>query len=208
MVAIDHLLWAAPDLDPAARLFESVTGIAPARGGSHAGFGTRNSLASLDREMYFEIIAPDPAQPLYGNLGEELAKLPRSGLFTFAIKSGDLDGLRRAAECAGIGANDVVRMSRRRPDGVELAWSVLHFRHPAFGRAIPFAIDWDASPHPSASTPKGCRLESLVALSPEPDALSRLYGALGVRIEVRRALRPGFIAVLATPNGDVVLLDP
>lgn len=208
MSALDHVLWAAPDLEEGVRLFEAVTGLAPAQGGSHPGFGTRNSLLSLGDGVYFEIIAPDPAQRLEGNLGAELARLPHPGLFSFAIQTTDIDRVRCAATEAGLGVKDAVSMSRRRPDGVTLAWTVQHLAHPGFGRAIPFAIDWGASPHPSTTTPKGCTLRSLTTLTPEPEALSRIYRALGIGIEVRRAPRPGFLAVLASPKGEVTLLNP
>jgi hypothetical protein len=38
--------------------------------------------------------------------------------------------------------------------------------------------------------------------------LARIYEALGLEVPVKRALRPGFIATLQTPKGDVVLLGP
>jgi len=208
MVELDHILWAAPDLEEGRRAFEALTGVTPAGGGSHPGFGTRNSLASLGGGAYFEIISPDPAQSLEGNRGGRIAALPRPGLITFALRSTDLPQLRAAAEAAGLAIDGPIAMSRTRPDGVKLVWSVLHLRHDGLGDAVPFAIDWGSSPHPSGTTPPGVKLVSFAALHPEPEALAAIYRALGAPVEVKRALRPGFLAVLESPRGEVVLTAP
>jgi glyoxalase-like protein len=208
MLELDHILWAAPHLDEGARLFEALTGVRPAGGGSHPGFGTRNQLASLGDGAYFEIIAPDPAQDLAGNRGGAIAALPHPGLMTFAVRGADLAGARRTAQVAGLAAEGPIAMHRTRPDGVRLNWSVLFLRDPALGEAIPFAIHWGCSPHPSGTTPGGCRLRSFAALQPEPERLASIYGALGLAVEVKRAARPGFLAMLDTPRGEVVLTSP
>ena len=208
MLELDHILWAAPDLDEGSRLFESLTGLAPARGGSHPGFGTRNSLVSLGDGTYFEIIAPDPDQSLTGNRGEQIAALARPGLLTFALRCNELSTIRTAAESAGLTIEGPVAMSRTRLDGVVLAWSILYLHHDVLREAVPFVIDWGASPHPSSTAPAGCRLHAFMALHPDPEPLVSIYRALGVPVEVKRAVRPGFMAVLATPNGDAVLLGP
>jgi len=208
MVELDHVLWAAPDLDEGMRRFEALTGVEPVRGGSHGGFGTRNALVGLGQGLYFEIISPDPAQSLAGNRGGQIAALPHPGLIAFALRSTDLDAMRGAAERAGLTCEGPVFMTRTRPDGVTLAWSILYLRHADFGEAVPFAIDWGASPHPSTSTPAGCILKSFVALRPDPDPLAAAYRAIGAPVEVTRSDRPGFRAVLDTPRGEVVFLNP
>jgi hypothetical protein len=202
---IDHLLWAAPDLDAGSRLMGALTGVMPAVGGSHAGFGTRNSLLSLGTGLYLEVIAPDPAQSLEGNLGGRIAALPRPGLMTFAIRSDDLDGLRAAATAAGLQVGAPVAMGRTRPDGVRLDWAILYLTDPRWPDLVPFAIDWKQSPHPSASTPAGCTLRDFAVLHPEPAPLAALFAAIGLPVAVRRAAHPGLIATIATPQGEVLL---
>ena len=206
MIRLDHILWAAPDLDEGERIFERLTGVAPARGGVHPGFGTRNSLAALDYGAYFEIIAPDPAQDLTGNRGGRIAALARPGLLTFAVASNALDALKVTGLNEGLTVRGPEKMHRATPSGGRLDWSILYLEHADFGEAIPFVIDWDGTPHPSLSTPQGCRLKSFAALHPDAERLSALYARLGVPVAVKRSIDPGFVAELATPRGDVVCL--
>jgi hypothetical protein len=205
LTGLDHILWAAPDLGAGEKIIETLTGVAPARGGVHPGLGTRNSLMNLDSGIYFEVISPDPAQTLEGNRGGRIAALPRPGIMTFAIRSDDLETLSAAARREGVSLEGPVEMSRDRPDGVRLDWTILYLEDRRFGEAIPFVIDWGTSPHPSESVPAGCQLRSFAVLHPEADALARLYEALGIPVPVKRSAYPGFVAELATPRGDVVL---
>lgn len=203
-VELDHILWAAPDLDAGSALIGKLTGVDPARGGSHPGFGTRNSLLSLGA-TYLEIISPDPAQSLEGNRGGSIAALAHPGLATFAVRTRNLDAYAAAASRAGIRTRGPIEMGRTRPDGVRLDWACLYIEDTTFGEMIPFAIDWKASPHPAASTPVGCTLREFIVLHPQAEALSRVYREMGIEVPVRLAAQPGFLAVLQSPRGEVVL---
>jgi Glyoxalase-like domain len=205
LTGLDHILWAAPDLGAGEKIIETLTGVAPARGGVHPGLGTRNSLMNLDSGIYFEIISPDPAQNLEGNRGGRIAALPRPGIMTFAIRSDDLEALSAAARREGLSLLGPVAMSRDRPDGGRLDWTILYLEDSRFGEAIPFVIDWGTSPHPSESVPAGCQLRSFAVLHPEADELARIYNALEIPVPVKRSAHPGFVAEFTTPVGDVVL---
>jgi len=205
---LDHILWGAPDLDAGVRAFEALTGVTPVVGGTHPGFGTRNRLMSFSPEVFFEVISPDPAQPDPGpGRASAIAGMAGPGLLTFAVQTTDLDETSEAAERAGLSLVSRDKMSRTRPDGVRLEWTVARFGHPDYGDLVPFAIDWQGSPHPASSTPGGCTLRQFAALHPDPGPLRALYRALGLDIPVWAALRPGLIAVLGTPRGEACLLS-
>lgn len=205
---LDHILWGAPDLDAAADLLTRLTGVEPIAGGSHPGFGTRNRLLALSAQAFLEVIAPDPAQAdrRSGRAGA-IAAMARPGLLTFAVQTTDLDAACRAAEAAGLTLERRIPMSRTRPDGVRLQWTVARFSHPSYGDQIPFAIDWQGSPHPAGSTPGGCSVRQFAALHPDPAPLADMYRALGIPIAVQGAVQPGFVVVLDTPKGEVCLLS-
>jgi hypothetical protein len=60
---LDHLIFAALDLDDGVREVEARFGVRASGGGQHSGQGTHNKLAALRPTAYLEVIAPDPTQP-------------------------------------------------------------------------------------------------------------------------------------------------
>jgi hypothetical protein len=207
MLELDHLLWGAPDLDEACALFARMTGVAAAGGGSHPGQGSRNRLAALDHGRYFEIIAPDPLQDPSLRRGAQLAALKGPGLYAFALRCNDLPALAALARTVGVSADGPHKMGRATPDGGLIEWSILYLDHPAFAGTLHFALDWGATPHPSTVTPKGCALKSFAVLRRDPTALKDIYRSLKVPVEVLGAASDGFLGILGTPRGDVVLRE-
>jgi hypothetical protein len=205
-VKLDHILLGMPDLDAGSALFAEAAGVQPVTGGSHPGFGTRNRLVSLGADVFLELIAPDPAQEIAGKArAEAIAALAAPGLLTFAIQTTAMSETRADAQAAGLTASELVPMRRTRPDGVTLEWTVCHFARPGYEDVIPFAIDWQGSPHPATTTPGGCTIRSFSVLHPRPRALRDIYRAIGIDIPVQAGLRGGFVLVLDTPNGALCL---
>ena len=200
MIKLDHLMYAAPDLELGMQQIHELTGIKPVMGGSHPGVGTRNALLSFSADQYLEIIAPDPEQNLAGTTGEVLARNPNSGLRAWAVASDDLAAIRDAAATQNVAARDIINMARTTPDGVALAWQLLFLHEPHW----PFFIDWQNSPHPALTAPQGCRLLDFVVTTPDPKQYAALLAALDVQVEVKAGAF-GFSAKLDTPN-DVVEL--
>jgi hypothetical protein len=62
MKHIDHLVYAAPNLDSAIDDLEERFGVRATLGGQHPAFGTKNALMSLGTDVYLEIIAPISAK--------------------------------------------------------------------------------------------------------------------------------------------------
>lgn len=203
---LDHILWAVQNLEDGAREFAKVTGVTPGGGGSHDGFGTRNTLASLGDRLYFEVISVDPAQDNFRARAEQIGRLTTSELHTFAIRGSNLEPYRDAARSLGLEASDPVAMSRMRADGVKIQWRSIYITDPVWGDMVPFLIDWMDSQHPAETTPAGCSVKEFCALHPNADELRDIYSALNVSMPVKHSLKPGFLLVLDTPNGEVVLV--
>ncbi len=204
-VELDHLLWAAPDLDAGNALFEQISGVAPVIGGAHPGFGTRNALTSLSDSEYLEVIAPDPAQDLAGTRGTLIAAMTRPQMLTFALRTADLEAVAQRALDAGLATEGPIDMSRATPEGGLLKWRVLRLADDRWPGRLPFFIDWKDAPHPARTTPGGCRLDNIYALSPDPQALHSVYDAIGCDVPVYAGVVNGLVATLIGPNGEVVL---
>jgi hypothetical protein len=74
-------------------------------------------------------------------------------------------------------------------------------------KPIPFFIEWAAdSEHPSRDSPPGCRLISLALAYPDPPAVRKALGSLGIGIELKQRSTARLQALLDTPKGNVTLI--
>jgi hypothetical protein len=204
----DHLVYAVPDLAQAMDQIEQEWGVRPTVGGKHPS-GTHNALLALGSHTYLEIIAPDPEQPHAQGRSFGLDRPPSSPrLVTWAVATADLDATLAAVRAAGYDPGEVMAGSRRRPDGVQLAWRstrIAQWPPPGDG-VVPFIIEWAAeTPHPASDSAPGCRLRSLGAEHPQAAAVQRMLDALGLDISVTPGAAPALIATIDTPKGEIVL---
>lgn len=205
MAAIDHLVWAAPDLDRAVAELEALTGERAEHGGAHPGDGTRNAMLGLGGRTYLEVLAPDPAQSAAVAAASSMASLQGPTLYTFAIASTRLDRVAARLEKAGLPYAGIIPMSRRLPTGQLVRWRLLMPAGHAYGPTMPFFIDWGDSPHPSdALGTHGSRLAALRVSHPEAWSLGPLLERLDVEVEVTEG-PAGLLADLETAKGVVRL---
>lgn len=200
---LDHLVLATPDLAATVADFTRRTGVAPAPGGAHVGFGTRNYLVSLGGTGYLEIIGPDPEQPEpRGPRPFEVDTLTEARTVTWAISPPDLDAAVAAARSRGYDPGTVRPMSRRRPDGTLLEWRLTdgETQHPS--GLVPFLIDWGTTTHPSASGLPLTPLLELSATAPDPDEIRALLAALDTELTVTEG-PVGLSFTVDTPLGPV-----
>jgi hypothetical protein len=201
--ALDHVLIGCADLATLMRWFEQETGIAPAPGGSHAGFGTRNALVSLGGDHYLELIALDPAQEISSPLATSIAKLERPAAIGWAFHCGDAARAAASLRSAGLKVRETA-MQRRTPAGTLLSWRLV-FVDRAPGPVIPFLIDWQKTPSPAATAPGGVRLENVAPMHPEPPEAQVILDAMQIRAEVLKGPRSGPRLEFSTPKGTLAV---
>lgn len=204
VLGLDHFIYAGCDLDSMMARFELLSGVAPGRGGRHPGLGTRNALASLGPDVYFELLAVDPEQTLDGNMGGRIQALPFPRLFAYMLKGQDLERHRAVLADNGIEA-DLFDASRATPDGQTLRWRLLVPKENPLGDFVPKFIDWLDTPHPATSSVAGCRFVSFEIGHPDADRLGDLLKALGADLDVQLADRPCFRLRIETPRGPLNL---
>lgn len=204
--AVDHLVYATPDLQAGVDGIERLLGVRAAAGGQHPGRGTRNALLALGPSSYLEIIGPDPEQPKPEQprpFGIDEITAPK--LVTWAAKGSDLESLAKNARASGVRLGDVTPGSRRRADGVLLAWRYTDPRTVIAGGVVPFFIDWGQTPHPAATATGGASLVDLRAEHPDADTVQRSLRRLGLDLRVARGVSPALIATISGPRGRVEL---
>jgi hypothetical protein len=204
---IDHLVYAAGDIQEAVLELHQRLGVRALDGGQHPGRGTRNAIIALSSESYLEIVGPDPAQPPTESprwFGIDSVTFPH--LVTWAVKSTDLDAIVARAARKGVTLGAVTSGSRQRPDGTRLQWRFTDPTAMICDGLVPFFIDWGTSTHPAASASPGPALLSLRAEHPAPSTVMSALLALGVDLPVARGPRPRLIATIETSSGPVTLV--
>jgi Glyoxalase-like domain len=197
---IDHIIYAAPDLDAATAEIEQRFGVQAAGGGQHLGQGTHNKLLALGPRTYLEVIAPDPEQP------EPAASRPygvdgvRSGrLAGWAVGCTDIEEALASARANGFDPGAVIDGRRLTNTGALLTWRLTS--NALTGGLIPFLISWGDTSHPASAAPGGLVLESLHIEHPDPPSLLRPLVALSAQVEVRPAPTAVLVALISGPHG-------
>ncbi|MBI2188942.1 MAG: VOC family protein [Acidobacteria bacterium] len=206
LAAVDHLVYATPDLQRGVDRVEKLLGVRATAGGQHPGRGTRNALLSFGPTSYLEIIGPDPEQPtpaLPRPFGIDGLREPR--LVAWAAKATALEQLAADAVRGGVTLGEVIAGSRRRTDGVLLTWRYTDPRTVVADGLVPFFIDWGRTPHPAASAAPGATLVALRAEHPDAQRVHNALNRVGVELPVRQGPRAALIATIEGPRGRVEL---
>ena len=204
---VDHLVYAAPDLDAACAEIERRLGVAPSPGGQHIGRGTRNALVAIGPTSYLEIIAPDPEQPSPNGprwFNVDSVDAPR--LVAWAASATTLTQLAADAARRGDHLGSVTSGSRKRADGVALAWEVTDPTTVLADGVVPFFIDWKASPHPASSATVGPTLVDLRGRHPDPRRVREMLNVLGIELPIERGDRAELAATFRSQSGALTSL--
>ena len=212
----DHVQVAVADLEEAAARFTREHGLVALPGGRHPGRGTGNLIVPLG-DSYLELIAVvDRHEAAAFPSSQRVARAVESGR-TFAVwaaRTTDLEATRRSLLERGLELPDPAPGSRRRPDGVQLAWRVQELVSGGQFSALPFLIEWQVPVElfpgsASARHPSGARgVVSLRLADPDPKTAEerlRLILADDLEYSIEEGL-PGMVEMtLDTPSGPITL---
>ena len=201
---LDHLIYAAPDLDEGMDSIERLLGVRPMIGGRHPDLGTRNALVAIGGEAYLEVIAPDPGlpAPARGRLFDA-DTFPQPALATWVLRDESIEAVVSRARDRGVNLGEVAAGHRRKPDGTRVSWKVSDPYAMPLDGAVPFVIAWGDTPHPSLAAPSVGTLSGLEVEHPDPAAVETALGVLGVALPVACGERFRLKATIRTGAGDV-----
>jgi len=207
--ALDHLVVAAADLDAGAAWLEAHLGVPLAPGGKHAAMGTHNRLLKLGPRLYLELIAIDTEAPAPGRprwfglddpvLKEKIAGRPR--LIHWVARCEDISA---AAAASPEPLGEMLDLER---NGFRWRITVPADGHLPGHGLVPSLIQWRTPAHPADSLPeRGCALMKLEGFHPEPIAIDRALGALGLAgalalYAAEPGEAPNLVAYLRVPSG-------
>ncbi len=206
MLRLDHVAYAAPDLDRAAVRFRVEFGLDSTEGGRHERWGTANRIVPLG-DQYLELVAavdePVAAETAFGKGVLERAARG-GGWFTIAAVADDLDAV---ASRLGL---EVGSGSRTRPDGQTVRWRMAGLDDPRREAWMPFFLIWDVPDelHPGrARVGHGVRATGLawVEVGGDAERLRTWLGGDELPIRVTDG-EPGIHRVaISTADGELVI---
>lgn len=203
-IALDHIIWAVPDLEVGVQDFRDRTGIDPVYGGEHTNGVTANYLASLGPCLYLEIVGPKTGANL-ADLGERASGYAKPNISGFAFRY-NLDATGEMAEEAlGISLGSVNEGGRVKPDSSALAWRTAGLTDLDLGPGkFQFIINWLSEPHPATTSPEGASLVTLTLAGDGVRTLKEIVEKQHLPIVLQPAGRKGIWMVLDTPKGRVI----
>ncbi|HET7296906.1 MAG TPA: VOC family protein [Gemmatimonadales bacterium] len=134
LIGLDHLVIVVSDLDTARKNYEAL-GFTVVAGGRHP-IGSHNALIAFEDGAYLELIAffePNPSHRWWARLEQG------GGLVDFCMRTDDVAADREAFRRAGVGLGEPRPLSRVRPDGYTLQWT-LAIPEEAHAGLVPFLI--------------------------------------------------------------------
>ena len=203
---IDHLIFAAPSLESGIEVIENLLGIRPVIGGQHKGRGTHNALLAFG-DIYFEVIAPDPAQPdIPKPLWMKTDQAIQPQLWTWAAGNLDLFELEKIANENRIPLGKIESGTRTQPNGNILKWQLSEPVLENENGIMPFFLNWGKTIHPSKTLPQAGEILSFKAVHPNPDLIKNQLGKLDVNLIVEKGNHIHLEATIRNLEGKIVQL--
>lgn len=201
--SFDHIIFAVSNLEAGIKIIKDKTGVEAVIGGKHPHIGTQNALLSLGKDVYLEILAPDPNGKLIKEY-EFIKGLHEGKLIQWAAHTNDIDTLLKAANENGFKNSGINAGQRNTPEGKTLNWKTLMVET-RVDEVMPFFIQWGSdTPHPATTSPKGCTLTSVTLSHPDAALVKRTFKTFGIQNDVANGA-VGISLTMATLNGQIVL---
>lgn len=207
---LDHVLIAVADLDEAAARIGTHPGLTAFPGGRHRGVGTANMIVPLGRD-YLELIAiVDEAEAATLQRSRRVRDAVEQGrtFAGWAVRTDNLDDLRRGLHRIGVTTSDPLDGARVRPDGVLLRWRTVELLNPE--PSDPFFIQWQVpagfhpGEHPAAHRSRATGIGKVTA--GRGGGVIEMLAQAGIPVEVAGGEVRGLVSIeLDAPAGQILM---
>jgi hypothetical protein len=201
---VDHIVYVCDHLPTGIEYIADLFGIAPEISGKHMAWGTHNALLSLGGECYFEVIAPDPDNPVEATIFDFQNK-KEDLLLTWVYRPENIQFCYDQGHAIGVPFGKIQSGSRKKVNGSLLEWHISDLSITLADGVIPSLIDWKNSPHPAPHLPQGCTLKNLKAIHPDAKNIKAQMEKLEIAFDLEMGEMPRLIAEIETPKGIVRL---
>lgn len=201
---VDHIVYVCDHLPTGIQHITHLFGIAPVFSGRHMAWGTHNALLSLGGECYFELIAPDPENPVEATIFDFQNK-EEDRLLTWVYRPENIQTCYEYGHSIGIPFGKIQSGNRKKVDGSFLEWNISDLSVTLGNGLIPSLIDWKKTPHPAPYLPQGCTLKSLKGIHPDAQNIQAKLKKLALEFKLEKGKTPMLLAEIETPNGLVQL---
>jgi len=201
--AIDHIVYAVPDLEEAMDQFEQQSGVRPVFGGYHTNQGTKNALVNLGDVCYLEFLTIDEenhsvSPPRW--MGVDLITTPK--ITRWSLKSSNLKKDSEVLKNYNPSMGVVQGGQRKMTNGRLLTWEMAMPLAEPEVEIVPFLTDWQHSDtHPSEQLPEQCHLLGISATHPNPDSLYPVLKYFYPELVIGRSDQVSLFIDIQTPNG-------
>ncbi len=206
---LDHIVIGAATIEQGVDYIQELLGVRVPQGGEHPRMGTCNHLMKLGPDIFFEIIAvnpaaPAPLRPRWYALDDpfvQIALRKKPQLLTWVVSTSDIISLK-ARSLVHLGV--IEPMSRG-----SLEWMITIPEDGSLPGAglLPTLIEWHSDVHPASYMPNlGCSLLGLEIFHPYVDwvknVLSAIYAFQHVKLyTLPTNSTPYLVAHIQTPSG-------
>ncbi|MEM1142252.1 MAG: VOC family protein [Pseudomonadota bacterium] len=183
-MGLDHIVVGAASLERGLVWAERTFGVSLAQGGKHPGRGTCNALGGLGSNTYLELLAYDPEQerPPADFLPEDEPEL-----IHYAVGTNNLATVRASAIERGLRPGEITPWKRETADGTVLHWELLFIYGHDAGAAMPFFIDWHATPKPGDTLTQVATLDSIHIETPHVELIQPILESAQCALKVERS---------------------
>lgn len=149
MLALDHVVIAANNVEELSALYGNKFTIKSIRGGQHNDWGTHNYLSYFSNDSYLEwlgtyddVKSQQTDNPLVKHLVHVLEN-KITGPFQFALRTTEMDRYIAHFEENNVPFEGPIYGAREKPDGTILKWRMLFPTYNHKTEVLPFLIEWE-----------------------------------------------------------------